>query len=224
MIATMAMTVACKKSTPEGASGPVGSGSAVGSNSGSEAATGSSGAGSGSAEAPSPGSGSAAPSNVGSGSAASAGSSSGSSAGSGAGSDPRSSAGGSSGTGSGAGSAAGGSEHSGYDKVAFLHDPFCIQVADKIRECVDKPEFIAVLDEGVTRRRKRRNERLREGVKNWKTSEEMCTRVWGMMNYEHTGFVDNPAPLKAPRALSSCEALARAVKAAGGLVSGRTVE
>lgn len=108
--------------------------------------------------------------------------------------------------------------------MAFLHDPFCIQVADKIRECVDKPEFIAALDDGLARKRKRRNERLREAVKDWQTSKEMCTHVWGMMKYEHNGFVENPGPLKAPRALSSCEALGVALKTAGGLVSGRVVE
>jgi hypothetical protein len=209
-IATMAMTVACKKATPEGGSGPVGSGSAA-VVSGSGSGAGSSGAGSGSAEAPSAGSGSAAPSNAGSGSAASAGSSA------------RSSAGDSSGTGSGAGSAAGGSGPSGYDKVAFLKDPFCVKVADKIRECVDKPEFIAALDDGISRKKKRRNERRREAVKDWQTSKEMCTHVWGRTNYER-GFVETPAPLKAPHALSSCKALGGAVKMAGGLIGGRTIE
>ena len=191
-VATMAMTVACKKSTPEGGSGPIGSGSAA-VVSGPGSAAGSSGAESGSAEAPSAGSGAAASSNAGSGSAASAGPSAGSSAGD-------------------------------YDKVAFLNDRFCIQVADKIRECVDKPEFIAALDDGVSRKRKRRNERLREGVKNWQTSKEMCTRVWGMMDFDRSGFVGHPAPLKAPHALSSCEALGGAVRTAGGLVGGRAVE
>lgn len=204
-IATVAMTVGCNKSAPEGGSGPVGSGSAT-VVSGSGSAAGSSGAGSGSA----------APSNAGSGSAASAGSSAGPTAGS--------TAGDSSGTGSAAGSAAGRSEAASYDKVAFLNDPLCVRVADKIRECVDKPEFIAALDDGLSRKKTRRNERLREGVKSWQTSEEMCTRIWGMMDFDRSGFVGHPAPLKAPNALSSCETLAGAVKTAGGLVSGRTVE
>ncbi|HMG54238.1 MAG TPA: hypothetical protein VK601_12165, partial [Kofleriaceae bacterium] len=119
----------------------------------------------------------------------------------------------------GSGSAAGSATAAtGYDKAAFLADPLCVQVADQIRACAGKPEFIAALDDGATAAQKKVNARLRKAVKQWQTSHELCSNAWDIINYEYTGFLDNPAPLKAPGALASCGALGAAVKAAGGLV------
>jgi hypothetical protein len=126
--------------------------------------------------------------------------------------------------GPGAGTPGAGAADASYDKAAFLADPLCVQVADKIRACADKPEFVAALDDGATAQQKKVNARLRRGVKKWQTSHELCTNAWDIMNYEHTGFLDNPVPLKAADALSSCATLGTAVKAAGGLVGGDTGE
>ncbi|HEX8113698.1 MAG TPA: hypothetical protein VF516_38465, partial [Kofleriaceae bacterium] len=111
-----------------------------------------------------------------------------------------------------------------YNKAAFLADPLCMQVADKIRECVGKPEFIAALDSGATAQQKKTNARLRKGVKKWQSSYELCHNAWDLLNYEYTGFLDKPAVFKAPNALASCAELGAAVKAGGGLVGGKTAE
>jgi hypothetical protein len=172
MIAIVAAIAACKKSGPES-----GSGTAAGS--GSAAATSSAGATTGSSSE--------------SGSSAAA-------ASAGAGATAGSSAGaGSADSNAGAGSSAGSNNAaSGYDKAAFLEDPLCEQVADKIRACVDKPEFIAALDDGADAQQKKVNARLRKGVKKWQKAHELCTNAWDIINYEYTGFLDKPVVFKAP--------------------------
>jgi hypothetical protein len=201
MIAIVAAIAACKKTGSEG-----GSGTAAGS--GSAASAGSAGAttGSGSAD----------------GSGANAGSAG---AGSAGGSSPATgSAAGSNNAGSGSAAAGGGSADADYDKAAFLEDPLCEQVADKIRACADKPEFIAALDDGADAQQKKVNARLRKGVKKWQKAHELCTNAWDIINYEYTGFLDRPVVFKAPNALASCAELGAAVKAGGGLVGGDTAE
>jgi hypothetical protein len=199
ILAIAAAIAACKK-VPEGGAGSVtGSGSAAaGSSRGSGSAAGSSAAGSGSG---------AGASAAGSGSATGAGSGSATGAGSGS-------------------TAADGADSAnpGYNKAAFLQDPLCLQVADKIRACADQPEFITALDGGATAAQKKINARLRKGVKKWQSSYELCHNAWDILNYEYTGFLDKPAALKAPSALASCAELGAAVKAAGGLVGGKTGE
>lgn len=191
----VATIAACKKSAPDSGSGSVmGSGSA------------------------------AVGSNAGSGSAAG---SSVAGSGSATGSSVADSGSGSAGSGSGSGSATAvgaGSVNTSYDKATFLEDPLCRQVADKIRACVDKPEFIAALDDGATAQQKKINARLRKGVKKWQQSHELCRNTWDILNYEYSGFLDKPVAFKAPNALSSCADLGAAVKAAGGLVGGDTAE
>lgn len=200
-VAIAAIAVACKKA-PDGAAG---SGSA----SGSAAATG----GSGSA---------AEPGAQGSAAAATGGSSGSSAAGSaaaGAAAPDRAA-----GSGTGSGTAASGDGAAPYNKAAFLADPLCVQVADKIRECVTKPEFIAALDGGASAQQKKINASLRKGVNKWQSSFELCHNAWDILNYEYTGFLDQPAVFKAPGALASCAELGAAVKAGGGLVGGKTAE
>jgi hypothetical protein len=198
ILAIAAAIAACKKA-PEGGAGSVtGSGSAA---AGSSAAGSGSGAGSSAA-----GSGSGAGSSA-AGSATGAGS--GSATGAGSGSTPA----------DGADSA-----NTGYNKAAFLQDPLCVQVADKIRACADQPEFITALDDGATAAQKKINARLRKGIKKWQSSYELCHNAWDILNYEYTGFLDKPAALRAPSALASCAELGAAVKAGGGLVGGKTAE
>jgi hypothetical protein len=198
VLAILAIAAGCKKSS-DGGSGSAGPGSAV--------ATGAGGSAGGSASA--------------AGSGATAGGS-GATAGSAAAGSGASAAGAAGGAGSATG---GGSGAAGkYDKAAFLADPLCIQVADKIRACAGKPEFATVLDEGATARQKKINARLRRGVKKWQASSELCHNAWDLINYEYTGFLDKPSVFKAPDALSSCIQIAAAVKAGGGLVGGKTGE
>jgi hypothetical protein len=206
VVAIAAMTVACKKS-PEGGSGST-------SASGSAAVAGGSGSTAGSSAA-GPGSATAASSSGSGGVAAGSGSAGSAAAGSAAGSA----------TGSGSGTAASGGDGAAtYNKAAFLADPLCMQVADKIRECASKPEFVAALDGGAAAPQKKINARLRKGVKKWQSSYELCHNAWDILNYEYTGFLDKPAVFKAPDALSSCAALGAAVKAGGGLVGGKTAD
>lgn len=202
-VAIAAIAVACKKAPDGGAgSGPA---------SGSAAATGGSGA-------------AAEPGGQGSGPAAAA-------TGSGSGSSPAGSAAAgaaapdsAAGSGAGSGTAASGDGAAPYNKAAFLADPLCVQVADKIRECVTRPEFIAALDDGASAQQKKVNASLRKGVAKWQSSFELCHNAWDILNYEYTGFLDQPAVFKAPGALASCAALGAAVKAGGGLVGGKTAE
>jgi hypothetical protein len=205
MIAIVAAIAACKKSGPDGAGTAAGSGSAAGPS--NAVATGSSGA-AGSSESATGSSGAAD-------SAASAGSAAGSAA-----------SAGSAGTEAAAGSSAGAGSapEADYDKAAFLEDPLCEQVADKIRACADRPEFIAALDDGADAQQKKVNARLRKGVKKWQNAHELCTNAWDIINYEYTGFLDKPVVFKAPNALASCAELGAAVKAGGGLVGGDTAE
>ncbi len=205
-VAIAAIAVACKKA-PDGGAG-------AGSASGGVAATGGSGS-----EPGAQGTGSATAA-TGSGSGRSpAGSAGGGSAAAGA-AAPDSAAG----SGAGSGTAASGDGAAQYNKAAFLADPLCVQVADKIRECVTKPEFIAALDDGASAQQKKVNARLRKGVKKWQSSFELCHNAWDILNYEYTGFLDQPAVFKAPGALASCAGLGAAVKAGGGLVGGKTAE
>ena len=215
IVAIVAAIAACKKTALEAGSGPAGSGSAAGS---TTPAAGSSSAGSSSAGSSNPGSLPAAGSNgsgrTGSGSAGSGSADSGAPANAGSANAGSASA----------GSANAGSASAGYDKAAFLADPLCEQIADKIRACVDKAEFIAALDDGATAQQKKVNARLRKGVKKWQKAHELCTNAWDILNYEYTGFLDKPSVFKAPSALSSCAELGAAVKAGGGLVGGDTAE
>ncbi len=124
----------------------------------------------------------------------------------------------------GAGMAGMGAADASYNKAAFLADPLCREVADRIRACVDKPEFIAALDEGATAADKKVNARLRKAVPKWQKSSELCGNTWDIINYEYTGFLDSPGAFKAPNVLATCASLGGAVKAAGGLVGGETAE
>lgn len=127
-----------------------------------------------------------------------------------------------SGSAAGAGSTPAAADNS-YGRAAFLADPLCIEVADKVRECVAKPEFIAALDDGATAKQKKLNARLRRGVKDWQASDELCHNAWDLLNYEYVGFLANPVAFKAKNALASCGEFGAAVKTAGGMLGGKTV-
>lgn len=118
--------------------------------------------------------------------------------------------------------AAGGGADASYTKTAFLADPLCKQVAKKIVECADAPEFATALDDGATAAQKKINARLRKGIADWQSPMELCNNAWGLLNYEYSGFLDSPGVFKAANALASCGELGAAVKAGGGLVGGKT--
>ena len=111
-----------------------------------------------------------------------------------------------------------------YTSVEFLADPLCPKVAAKIVECVETAEFVAALDDGATKKQKQLNARLRKAVANWQEPGELCRNTWSLINYEYSGFLDHPVAFKAADALGSCASLGAAVKAAGGLVGGKTFD